>query len=112
MYLLSDLQALQKSHHSKDRSIIWCVSIDSRLNLVKRKRFLRSKQRVKNLQAIPGDPHAVRSQELDNRIQRQLLQWRLVRVDVPSHELLELTLNGRRIQVSPGSQRDRASSPL
>src|SRR5271165_4392879 len=114
VYFLVDLQALQERHHPKYRRIIWCFSADfgSRLNFVERKRFLRSKQRVKNLEAILGNPHTVRSQELDNRIHGQLFQWRLVRVRVPSHELLELTLRGRRIQVSPGSQRDRDSSPL
>ena len=95
MYFLSDLQALQERHHPKYRRIIWCLSADfgSRLNFVERKRFLRSKQRVKNLEAILGNPHTVRSQEFDNRVHGQLFQWRLVRVRVPSHESLELTLN-------------------
>src|SRR5271165_4874922 len=70
VYFLGDLQALQERHHPKYRRIIWCFSADfgSCLNFVERKRFLRSKQRVKNLEAILANPQKSRKSRSDELI--------------------------------------------
>jgi hypothetical protein len=88
IHFLGDLEIFQNGHHPEDRGVIRGsrVGSGSRLNFVQRKRFLGPQQGVDDLDAIFGDPHTIRSQELNNRIQRKLFQRIWVCVSLPSHE--------------------------
>jgi hypothetical protein len=88
IHFLGDLEVLQNGHHPKDCGIIRGSSVGSgsRLDFVQGKRFLGVQQGIDDLDAILGDPHTIRSQELNNRIQRELFQRIWVCLGLPSHE--------------------------
>jgi hypothetical protein len=88
IHFLGDLEAFQNGHHPEDRGVIRGSRIGSasRLDFLQGKRFLGAKQGVDDLDAIFGDPHTIRSQELNNRIQRELFQRIWICVGLPSHE--------------------------
>jgi hypothetical protein len=88
IHFLGNLEALQNGHYPEDRGVIRGSRIrsGSRLDFVQRERSLGLKQGVDDLDAILGDPHTIGSQELDNRIQRELFQRIWICVGLPSHE--------------------------
>jgi hypothetical protein len=89
MDFLSDLQTLKKSHYAKHRGVVRSGSLQtcSGLNFIERERLFRLKQGVQNLGPIFRDSHAMLSQQIDNCVARKLLEWGLIRMDVPSHRV-------------------------
>jgi hypothetical protein len=76
IHFLGDLEIFQNRHYPKDGGVIRRTrsGTGSRLDFIQRKRFLGAEQGVDDLDAILGNPHAVRSKELENRVQGELFQ--------------------------------------
>ena len=89
IHFLGDLEIFQNRHYPEDGGVIRRTRSGpgSRLDFIQRKRFLGAEQGVDDLDAILGDPHAIRSKELENRVQGELFQRLLVCVRLRGHGL-------------------------
>lgn len=85
---LGDIQVFQDCHYAKNSRVIRCLNAFPRpeLNFVKRKRSFSFEHRLKDLDAILCNAHPMPPQEIDDRIQRKLVQWILIRAYRLSHE--------------------------
>jgi hypothetical protein len=85
---LCDIQVLQDCHYAKNGRVIRCLNALARpeLDFVKRKWSFSFEHRLKDLDAILGNAHPMPPQEIDDRIQRKLVQWILIRACRLSHE--------------------------
>jgi hypothetical protein len=85
---LCDTEVLQDRHYAKNRRVIRFLNALARpeLDFVKRKRSFGFEHRLEDLDAILCNAHPMPPQEIDDRIQRKLVQWTLIRACRLSHE--------------------------